>query len=650
MLWPKKRLAFTIILFAWLLALNHARAADQTDNFKSTSANNSSVSARLLADTSAILPSHPFHLGVELEMQPGWHTYYKDPGEAGMATKIEWLLPPGYTAKALQWAQPSRFDEGGIVTFGYQNQTLISAEIIPPKDLPPGSSQIFRAKVKWLACHEICVPGGTELELRLVVSRTNNKPPLKLNSEEFGKANFDQPVRRTSTQSIAPSNHQINNILNQNPSMADSSPKAIGLMGYLGLALIGGLILNFMPCVLPVVAIKVLSLLEQSHDEKAKVRWLGIAFAAGILSSFLTLALLVIALQRAGQNVGWGFQFQYPPFVIGMATIVLVFALSLFGQLNLAINVGQRAIGQLSEKEGLIGTFFKGVLATILSTPCTAPFLGTALGFAFVQPGWIILAIFFAVGLGMALPYLLLTINPGWMKFLPKPGVWMETLKEFFGFVLLATVAWLISVLGVQVGIEAMLHTIYFLLSVALAVWIINRFSDLTSSLRRTIIVRCIALALAAAALYLFILSEPGLLSPRHATTPDQAHSQTWDWQPFSVALLNESLHSNKTILLDFSAKWCLTCQVNEAIVLHNQTVIDKLRQLNVMLIKADWTNQDPVITQLLKKFGRSGVPLYVIFPAKRPDQPIVLPELITVDLVLHKLDEAGPSLGNKPN
>lgn len=605
------------------------------------------VTAKLIADTSAIAPGNPFHLGVQLFMQPGWHTYYRIPGDAGMATKIDWLLPSGFAAKSQKWEKPTRLDEAGIVSYVYVGTTLIAAEITPPAHLKPQANVLIKAKVKWLSCHDICVPGGSEVELTLPVVASPNSHVKHLHEDAFSRANFDGPVGHPVGESV----NATKPGLNSSYLASGQAPAFNGvvhhpnLFSYIALALMGGLILNFMPCVLPVIAIKILSLLEQSDCKPMRVRMLGLAFAAGIISSFLALAGLVIAIQAAGHTIGWGFQFQYPPFVLAMAAIILVFALSLFGQFNISVNVGQNEVQQLSEKEGLTGTFFKGVLATILSTPCTAPFLGTALGFAFSQPWWTVLTIFFSVGLGMSSPYLLMTINPAWMKFLPKPGAWMEKLKEFFGFVLLATVAWLISILGSQVGVAGLVQSIYFLIAVALSVWFMSRFSDLTCTATKTKVVRTIAVTVTGGALYFFILAQPNLFIADNHSKQAESNRDSEGWQPFTLSQLNSSLVSGKTVFLDFTAKWCLTCQVNEAAVLRSQSVQDKFKALHVVLLKADWTNQDKEVSELLRKFGRSGVPLYVIFPGKSPDRPIVLPEIIDIPLVLEKLDEAGPSL-----
>jgi len=404
-----------------------------------------------------------------------------------------------------------------------------------------------------------------------------------------------------------------------------------------------------MPCVLPVIAIKILSFLEQAHDEPVRVRMLGITFAAGITSTFVLLGLVVLAIQAAGQQVGWGFQFQYPGFIIAMSVIVLLFALSLFGLFFVSVDAGTNELNKLASKEGYLGTFFKGVLATVLSTPCTAPFLGTALGFAFTQNPFSILLIFFAIGLGMSSPYLVLSAKPEWMGFMPKPGVWMEKLKESFGFILLATVLWLLYVLGTEVGTEGVIWTGAFLLAVAFSAWLISRFTDLTSARSRKFKVWSLAAVVTMVSFYFCIAIRPGigfLSSPGSSAVP-VAHSDSTsgiNWLPFDYEQFNQARAAHKTVLLDFTAQWCLTCKVNEQYILSSQPVIDKLKALDVVTMRVDYTKQDKSITDLLHKFKRSGVPLYVIFPAGKPNKPDVLPEVITQDLMLKHLEQAGPS------
>lgn len=637
-----------------LLATQTAQAA-QAEGAKHTS-------LRMVADVKEVVPGSTFMLGVELTMQPGWHTYYKESGDAGMPTSIEWVLPPGYKHGDLLWKKPHKFDDGGIVTYGYAEKTVIAAKITAPDTIPDGEQKLV-AKVKWLECKELCIPGSGETSMILPAGKKGSTAQpgetdafkgsgfegrtSDLTTDGHGTTSGDSASSATTNTSTgsAPASSG-GSILDRNLTPADAGGTMPSYM-YFALAVLGGFILNFMPCVLPVIAIKIISLMEQVNDEPGRVRLQGLVFAAGILSSFLVLGALVLAAREAGQSVGWGFQMQYPPFVIAMATIIMIFSLSLFGLFYVTVNPGQEQIDKLASKEGLTGTFFKGVLATVLSTPCTAPALGPAVGFAFAQPPIVIFGIFEAVGLGMSLPYLLLTINPNWLRFIPKPGVWMEKFKEAMGFVLLATVAWLLSVVGAQVGAGGVQSVGFFLTGIAFAVWVSARFTDLSSTSQRKAVVWSISGLISAACLYVFILSRPDLmgnLPAEKASAKTVVTESGITWVPFSIEDLDKNIAANKTILLDFTADWCLTCKVNEKTVLDSAPVVEQLKALNVVTMKADWTRRDETISKLLQKFQRSGVPLYVVFPAGRGSSPIVLPEVITPQLVVDKLKEAGPS------
>jgi thiol:disulfide interchange protein DsbD len=609
------------------------------------------VKATLLSDSTGIVAGAKFKLGVKFEIKPGWHTYYKEPGDSGMPPNFEWLLPTGFKSGPTIWPKPHKTIEAGLVAYGYENSVLHGSEITAPPDLKVGDKLTLKVKVKYLVCKDVCVPGKAELEITLPVIKSAEKSSDAPLFDALG-AGFNDPV---STLSATPEGDHNQSTSSGKFSVLDEklavppTEQLANIGNFLLPAFLGGLILNVMPCVLPVIAIKVLSILEQAKEEPARVKVLGLVFAAGIISSFMVLALGVIIVKAAGHLVGWGFQFQYPGFVAVMCAVILLMALSLFGMFYVnAPTSGE--IDKLARQEGLAGTFFNGVLATILSTPCTAPFLGVAMGFAFSQQAWVIALIFFTSALGMASPYLLLTINPAWMKFLPKPGDWMDKFKQGMGFVMLFTVIWLDYVLATEVSADALGWVNAWLVGLAFCAWIVANFSDLTSSQTRRMKVFASAAGCLILFTYVCIFAQPGVLA---ALTPDASSSGTKKvaasedgaygivWQPFSIDSLNSALAQKKTVFLDFTADWCLTCKVNEKTVIATKEVSEKLKSLNVVTIKADWTRQDPDITKLLSKFNRSGVPLYVIFPGAHPDKPIVLPEVITQDLVLKALEES---------
>jgi thiol:disulfide interchange protein len=416
---------------------------------------------------------------------------------------------------------------------------------------------------------------------------------------------------------------------------ASPSAPARGIFTFLLFAFLGGFILNLMPCVLPVISLKIFGFVQQAGQSRQKIFRSGIAFTLGIFAWFIALAVLLIALKGAGRDVTWGgFQFTNPYFVLTLSVIVLVFALNLFGVFEVSLPQSvTRNLLSTSERKDLLGSFFQGVFATVLATPCTAPFLGTALGFAFTQSAVIILAMFIAIAAGMSAPYLLLSAQPAWLRFLPRPGPWMVHVKQFMGFLLLATLLFLLYVLGAQRGLEGAIWASCFLLVISVACWMKGAFVVPSASAVKRIVVLVFMLLLVIGSGVYFIGDK--FQSAKIASADSQIRG---DWQPFTPERLQTELEHGRTVFVDFTAAWCLTCKFNEASVLEARDVREAFQRHGIVKLKADWTNGDPVITKLLQQFGRPGVPLYVLYPAKN-EEPIVFPEVLTKSMVLEKLE-----------
>jgi len=418
------------------------------------------------------------------------------------------------------------------------------------------------------------------------------------------------------------------------PAFAVGSSPARGLLTFLLFGFVGGFILNLMPCVLPVISLKIFGFVQQAGQSRQKILQSGLAFTAGIFAWFIGLALILIALKAAGHQITWAVQFTNPYFVLFMSVVVLVFALNLFGVFEISLpQSATRGLLSASGAEGNAGPFFQGVFATVLATPCTAPFLGTALGFAFTQSAGVILAMFVAIAAGMSAPYFLLSAQPAWLRFLPKPGPWMVQVKQFMGFLLLATLLFLLYVLGAQRGTDAVIWASCFLLVISIVCWMKGAFITATTSAKgRAIAVVAMAILLAAAGFY-FIGGK------FRSTRLDTLQSETvGDWRPFTPERLQEELNQGHLVFVDFTAAWCLTCKFNEASVLESAAVREAFQRHSVTKLKADWTNGDPTITKLLQHFGRPGVPLYVLYPGKSQD-PVVFPELLTKSIIVDKLE-----------
>jgi len=389
-----------------------------------------------------------------------------------------------------------------------------------------------------------------------------------------------------------------------------------------------------MPCVLPVISLKIFGFIQQAGQSRQKILQSGLAFTAGIFAWFIGLALILIALKAAGHQITWAVQFTNPYFVLFMSVVVLVFALNLFGVFEISLpQSAARGLLNASGAEGNAGSFFQGVFATVLATPCTAPFLGTALGFAFTQSAGVILAMFVAIAAGMSAPYFLLSVQPAWLRFLPKPGPWMVRVKQFMGFLLLATLLFLLYVLGAQRGTDAVIWASCFLLVISIVCWMKGAFITASTSAKgRAIAVVAMAFLLAAAGFY-FIGGK------FRSTSLDPLQSQAvGDWRPFTPERLQEEISQGHVVFVDFTAAWCLTCKFNEASVLESALVREAFQRHSVTKLRADWTNGDPAITKLLQQFGRPGVPLYVLYPGKSQD-PVVFPELLTKSIIVDKLE-----------
>jgi thiol:disulfide interchange protein DsbD len=635
------------------------------------------VRATLLADTTAIVPGQPFHAGVLLEMAPGWHTYWQYSGDSGLPTRIDWKLPPGFEAGPIEWPAPeAKLEPGDIQTYGYSGSVLLAARITPPATLPPNTT--LRAKTSWLVCEAICIPGSAETTLEIPTAPTaqpanttlfekfrsqvpsNSPPPFPIKWTRSGGtatiqadapaplALFPLPEKNQTAghpQFTPPSTFRIEApaplraviasgegparrawTISENATTATpAAPAAPTMTLWLALlyGLLGGAILNLMPCVLPVISLKIFGFIKQAGESRRAILAHGLAFAAGIFAWFLGLATVVIALKSAGTEATWAFQFQNPWFNIAIGSIVFAFALNLAGVFEFTLpGRAATALESTGDSSGLAGPFFQGVFATLLATPCTAPFLGTALGFAFGQNAATILAMFASVALGMALPYLLLAAQPAWMRLLPRPGPWMERLKQAMAFPLLATLVWILSILGGQRGTAGIVWFSAFLLCIALAAWLYGSFCGPSAKPRTR------ALALALAALTLLGGGWYFLGKKFHAPAANPAESIAW--VDFSEARLQSELAAGRNVFVDFTADWCITCKFNERTAIDTPAIRALLAEKRVVPIKADWTNANPEITAALKRFGRVGVPFYLLYPAGRPDSPVILPELLT--------------------
>jgi thiol:disulfide interchange protein DsbD len=711
------------------------------------------VRARLVVESESVESGEPVRAGVLFDISPGWHVYWRNPGDSALPTRIAWQVPqdPDVRIGEIAWPAPEVFQEigTGFTTFGYAKQVLLaqSIELRAPVDGPVDVT----ADVRFLVCEEICIPGRVSLQRTLLLGAAP-EPDARLT------ALFDDYARRVprvaadhgvevealySQDAVRPGDSFMLGIAAKGcdeggvcdrASLAGRDPSELflpysatnprvrplgaqdwpgveggvmvavrghidvgapartidplrGLLalpnvgadggtGYVevnlpfptapadadieliatdwldtelldapatvpgmhlplafALALLGGLILNLMPCVLPVLAIKLVALSEQVHAARAQGMRQGLAYLAGIEVSMALLAGFVIALREAGVAVGWGFQFQEPIYMAAIAVLVVAMACNLLGLFEMGWDLGRASM--LGQGGGdLRRSFFDGFLAVALSTPCSAPFLGTAVGFAFAGTAFDIATIFAAIGLGLALPFVAASFVPGLARVIPAPGPWMTKLRAVLGLALLATAAWLLWLLDRAAGTEAQLWVVALLVAVALASFAFGRRQRHAPGEPQRL---ALGAGLLAVVLALAVLPLDPL--PRDARANDGDSSIPW--QEFSPEAVTATLAEGQPVFVYFTADWCITCKVNEQLVLEDEAVVEAFAHHHIATFRADWTLRDEQIRSELARHGKAGVPVYLVYDPTRAERPLILPELLTVDAVLKALERA---------
>ena len=658
-------------------------------------------------------------LGLQLTHIPQWHTYWKNPGDSGLPTMLEWALPDGIAAGEIAWPLPKKIPIGTLANYGYENTVLLPVPLTVAASFAASELSV-KLKASWLVCKEACIPQEGEFALtipaqsstasnagafeaafeaapkslpagasavsvegqRLSVSlaglpTVRQGKTLAFFPETAGITEPAAPVQqswqgalwqgqmplsgqRTESPALLPvvvaaggSAYRIeapvsgswpavasatvispaldtalkaNAATGAAPASNSGNAAPVGLLVALIGALLGGMLLNLMPCVLPVLAIKVVGFV-QIKDPAARVSG-GLAYTAGVVLSFLALGALLLGFRAAGEQLGWGFQLQNPAVVAGLALLFTVVGLNLAGLFEFGNFLPSR-LANLQSGNPRVNAFLSGVLTTAIASPCTAPFMGASLGYAIALPGAQALAVFAALGLGMALPFLLASVVPGVARALPRPGPWMVTFKQAMAFPMFATVAWLVWVLGQQSGINGAGALLAILVLVALAIWAINLPG------RSRPVAAALSFALLAGGVWAIggniVKALPDGAPSVSAVQPGNAVWQAWE--PGRVEQLTAQ---GQNVFVDFTAAWCVTCQYNKQTTLSDQAVLADMAAKKVTLLRADWTRRDPAVSAALSQLGRSGVPVYVIYKPGRA--PVVLSEILSVDDVRAEL------------
>ncbi len=679
------------------------------------------VVAELVGDETALVPGTTTTLALRLAIEPGWHTYWRNPGESGLPTTLDWRLPAGFSAGDILWPAPRALPAGPLMNYGYEGEVFHLVPLSVPSTAKPGTTTTLAAHADWLVCKETCIPEGADLTLDLPVADHASPSPwhdaiaktraalpgalpsswhasasaagavitLSLtppaNAADPGRLQFfaiaDRHVEPSAPQKqLAPANgrytlqlpvsHELagdfgrlQGVLRADKGFAvdggkvdavaldmpligtpvagpKPSPTAsvaavqssslpastLSLPFALGFAFLGGLLLNLMPCVFPILSLKALGLATSDADDRRASRYEAVAFAAGVVLAFAALGGALAGLRSAGEELGWGFQLQSPAVVTSLAILFFVMALNLSGVFEFAALVPS-GVASWSHANRHVNGFASGVLAVAIASPCTAPFMGAALGYALGEHAQVTLGVFVALGLGMALPYFALAWFPRWRRALPRPGPWMLRLKQVLAFPLYATVAWLVWVLAAQVGNDAVIRIGIALVLIAFALWAWRTW--------RSAAHRAWGGAAVVGAVAGLLVAWPLLAGVR--SVADLAQTQPANgWQSYSPARIAELTAGGRPVFVDFTAAWCITCQVNERLVLNDAGVRDAFARAGVALVRADWTRRDAAISEALAALGRSGVPAYVIYRKDRAPQ--LLPEVLQRQTVIDAL------------
>lgn len=659
------------------------------------------VRASLISAVASVAPGDNFDVLLHQDIDKGWHTYWKNPGDSGAAPTIKWQSPEGVDISDFSWPFPERIAYGPLMNYGYHDEVSLPFTVSVPEGFKE-SSLTIEGVGRILVCEDICIPEKISVALTIPIGETvedagvaaqfrenAQRIPTMLSvaadfraDDESINLHIALPVeagnRVSAVQYFPFQTDVIDNPAEQayridstgltltlvpgykfeaatadlsgvlviressgsselitsfsfltggnsgNPSLDAAAPVSFWLAIILAFA--GGLILNLMPCVFPVLSIKILSLVDSVHEAGSSIRLHGFVYAAGVILSFVGIAFALILLRLGGESIGWGFQLQSPLIVGLLAYLFVLIGLNLLGVFEIGLSVMSLAGGTAGK--GYTGSFATGVLATLVAAPCTAPFMGAAVGFALTQSMPVALTVFAALGAGMAAPYVLLCYSPGLLSRLPSPGNWMLVLKQMMAFPMFGSAIWLLWVLGIQTDVTGMMQVLTGGLLLGFAAWLTSQFRK---GSRAGLIANFAGLVMTLAAGYLVLIQNTS--APHHSAVELSGETSG----VYSASAL-KTARQQGPVLVNFTAAWCITCKVNELNALSTDAVKSVLKDKGITYLKGDWTNEDPAITEALQAYGRSGVPLYLLY-RQGSERAEVLPQILTEGIVLRALD-----------
>ncbi len=621
----------------------------------------------LIKDHSDFVPGTSINIGLKVSMDKGWHTYWRNPGDSGGPIEIDWNLPKGFSVSDIKWPLPEKIEYPPLMTYGYEDFVIYPMVLSIPADY---SDDYFEMNADILICADVCIPESGKISsnlldiesdsliyewlesvpsksLPITTSLNDNNLEIKFTFEKEIKEIYFFPDENNSIDysskqdfykkddsyflSIKLFNDEFQNVSGvldidgtgynvSNGKFEDFNEEGLSLITALIFALIGGLILNLMPCVFPVISLKVLSFVSMGGSSPRKIRNHALVFTVGVIASFMLIALTIVLLKQAGNFVGWGFQLQ-SPLIVGLLSLVMVF-ISLVLITDNSFGESLTKLGNIGGSEnGYYSSFLTGILAVVVASPCTAPFMGAALGYALIQPSGETVPIFLSLSLGFSLPYLLLAANPKLIDFLPKPGDWMVTLKEFFAFPMLATALWLLWVFSFQVNQILVIFLLIGWLLLALNFWIFQKDYKTIN--------KVIFLGISIFSMIYFLPETEEIETEKNVII-----GSATEWYE---GIEDDLRNKNQPYFINFTAAWCITCQSNEITAFSKDGFKSLLEEKNIEYIKADWTNRNDAITRSLKKYGRSGVPFYVYWEPGF-ENPKILPAILTDQIIKNNL------------
>ena len=673
---------FILLMTMWLVALPaFANQSIPVDTGK--------VEASLVSSHNVVPPGGKFHVALRTALDDHWHTYWRNSGDSGEPVFVDWKVPEGILVGDISWPLPRTLATGPIINYGFEGTPLFPVEFMLAETAEIGSVFIVEADFYYLVCKDVCIPeqGKASLPIKVGPAEADTRWQAEINAAlaatpkqsgikgtikktaetvimEFTGASslstaqdvhffpydqgvlghsapqavrmgakgleittaadyiWDNPMAETLSGVLAFTEngqrvgHEVTLAIGQSIDLgfAAVKPQAVGgitLLTAIFGALIGGLILNLMPCVFPVISIKALSIAKSAHGERSAIKREAWLYTAGVVATFLLLTFALLALKAGGSEIGWGFQLQSPKVVGVLAVLLFVIGLNLLGTFEFGSSL-QNTGAELTQKSGAAGSFFTGALAVVVATPCTAPMMAGAVGYALAAPAAVTLAVFMALAIGFALPFLLIAYIPGMISKLPKPGPWMVTFKEVLAFPMFAAAIWLVWVLSLQAGEAGVLYVLAAMLAAAFAIWCFKR---------KARPVKIIGVMSMLAALALSVSLYPKQVALSH-------EADAW-----SAARVSELQAEGRPVFVDFTAAWCVTCKVNEKVVLDQARTRKLFGDTNTAFLIADWTNKNDVIAAELAKYGRAGVPLYLVYNQDSVS-PVILPQVLTYDVI----------------